>query len=116
MSSSFCPNRSRRIAAAASVLTMVAVAAGVLFLALGVSLPEAWWPHTGHAFAADQPSGPCERIAGPANAYCERGRSTPGTTFAQGSGEAAAWKLVPAATAVGALVIWRRRTPGQGRR
>ncbi|BAC67885.1 MULTISPECIES: hypothetical protein [Streptomyces] len=106
---SFAPSRSRRLAAAASALTVIAVAVGVLVLALGVSLPEAWWPRTGQAFAADAakaPADPCDRIAGPAKAYCERGRHA---TSAQAGGDAAAWKLLSAATAIGALVIWRRR-------
>ncbi|MFE4413246.1 hypothetical protein [Streptomyces sp. NPDC056821] len=116
---SFAPSRSRRLAAAASALTAIAVAVGVLVLALGASLPEAWWPRTGQAFAADAakaPAGSCDRIAGPAKAYCERGRHATSAGSTQAGGDAAAWKLLPAATAVGALVIWRRRTPTrQGR-
>ncbi|WP_455357109.1 hypothetical protein [Streptomyces sp. SYSU K217416] len=115
---SFAPSRSRRLAAAASALTAIAIGVGVLVLALEVSLPEAWWPRTGQAFAADaadQPADACDRIAGPAKAYCERGHSTTSAIPTQVSGNAAAWKLVPAATVLGALVIWRRRTPaGQG--
>ncbi|WP_225080813.1 hypothetical protein [Streptomyces sp. CoT10] len=116
---SFAPSRSRRIAAAASALMAIAVAVGVLVLALGASLPETWWPRTGQAFAADTAKAParsCDRIAGPAKAYCERGRHARSAGSTQAGGDAAAWRLLPAATAVGALVIWRRRTPTrQGR-
>lgn len=113
---SYPPSRSRLGAAAATALTVITVAVGVLVLALGASLPETWWPRTGQAFATDAAKAPadaCDRIAGPAKAYCERGRHA---TSAQDSGDAATWKLLPAATAVGALVLWRRRTPTrQGR-
>ncbi|MFD3503122.1 hypothetical protein ACFWWT_38130 [Streptomyces sp. NPDC058676] len=115
----FAPSRARRLAAAASALTVLAVAVGVLGLALGVSLPEMWWPRTGHAFAAETDKAPadsCDRIAGPAKAYCERGRHAASAGSKQHGGDAATWKLLPATTAVGALVIWRRRTPTrQGR-
>ncbi|BBC28737.1 hypothetical protein SGFS_000280 [Streptomyces graminofaciens] len=114
---SFAPRRSRRLAAAASALTAIAVAVGVLVLVLGASLPETWWPRTGHAFAADTagtPAGACDLIAGPAKAYCERGRHATSAAPAQGS-SAAAWKLVPAAAVLGALVIWRRAPAGRGR-
>jgi hypothetical protein len=115
---SFAPSSSRRLAAAASALTAIAIAVGVLVLVLGASLPETWWPRTGQAFAADaakMPADSCDLIAGPAKAYCERGHHATAAP-AQNGGDAAAWKLVPAATAVGALVIWQRRTPTrQGR-
>ncbi|MFJ9822296.1 hypothetical protein ACIRU3_45180 [Streptomyces sp. NPDC101151] len=113
---SFAPSRSQRLATAASALTAIAASVAVLLLALGVSLPTAWWPRTGQAFAADAAKAPtdaCDRTAPPAKAYCERGRHA---TSAQSGRDAAAWKLLPAATAVGALAIWRRRTPTrQGR-
>ncbi|MFF4145142.1 hypothetical protein ACFY0A_27950 [Streptomyces sp. NPDC001698] len=110
---SFAPSRSRRLAAAASALTVIAAAIGVLVLALGANLPESWWPRTGQAFAPDAdkaPAGSCDRIAGRAKAYCERGRHATSAGSTQAGGDAAAWKLLLAATAVGALVIWRRRT------
>ncbi|WNZ06212.1 hypothetical protein [Streptomyces sp. 11x1] len=115
---SFAPSRSRRLAAAASALTAIAVAVGVLVLVFGASLPETWWPRTGHAFAADTartPADACDLIAGPAKAYCERGRHATSAAPAQGSGDAAAWKLAPAAAVLGALVIWRRAPAGRGR-
>ncbi|MFF3207712.1 hypothetical protein [Streptomyces sp. NPDC002962] len=112
---SYPPGRSRRLAAAATALTVITVAVGVLVLALGASLPETWWPRTGQAFASDAAKAPaetCDRIAGPAKKYCERGLHA---TSAQDGGDAA-WKLLPAVTGVGALVIWRRRMPTrQGR-
>jgi hypothetical protein len=115
---SFAPSRSRGLTATASILTAIAIAVGVLVLTRGWSLPEAWWPRTGRAFAphtVEKPADPCHREAGPAKVSCEHGRSG-GATRAQDSDDAAARKLVPAVTALGALVIWRRRTPRQGRR
>ncbi|WP_217237447.1 hypothetical protein [Streptomyces sp. AC555_RSS877] len=109
----FAPSRARRLAAAASALTVIAVAVGVLVWALGASLPEMWWPRTGHAFAARPQfaqQDPCALIVGPAKAYCERGRHAASTGSNQHGGDAATWKLLPATTAVGALVVWRRRT------
>jgi len=112
-------DRSRRIAAATSALVVVAVAVGVLVLARSTSVPKAWWPHTGQAFAIDaRPArhGPCDRIVGLAKVYCERG------TTASASGEhpdiaGAAWRLVPAGAGLAALVVWRRRSAaGQRRR
>ena len=111
-------DRSRRVAAAASVLTVIAVVAGVAILALGVGLPEAWWPHTGRAFAADtRPAGgdPSALIVGPAKAYCERGTTTSAASKQNVAG--AAWRLVPAGAGVAALVVWRLRSAaGQRRR
>ncbi|MDQ1051868.1 hypothetical protein [Streptomyces sp. V4I2] len=117
----FAPSRAQRLAIAASALTMiaVAVAVGVLVLAIAPSLPETWWPRTGDAFAAHSPSDsedPCVLVVGPAKVYCERDHHAPAASSTPDRGNAAAWMLMPAATAVGALVIWRRRTPaGQGR-
>jgi hypothetical protein len=50
---SFAPDCARRLATAASTLTAISLAVGVLVLAVGARLPEAWWPRTGHAFATD---------------------------------------------------------------
>ncbi|MFI9040917.1 hypothetical protein [Streptomyces sp. NPDC053726] len=120
MTSSFSPSRSRRLACAASVLTVVTVAVGVLILALEAGLPEGWWPRTGQAFAIDSTGrhgDSCAWIVGPAEAYCERGSDTTDIASTQESGDAEAWKLVPASAAVGALVVWRRGTStGRGRR
>ncbi|MFJ6636755.1 hypothetical protein ACIQMR_36145 [Streptomyces sp. NPDC091376] len=112
-------DRTRRIAAAACVLTVIAGTVGMLVLAAGSSVPAAWWPHTGQAFTADaRPAhqDPCDLIAGPAKEYCERG--TPETTSAEHQGTAgAAWTLVPAGAGTAALLVWRlRRTSGQRRR
>jgi hypothetical protein len=111
-------DRSRRLAAAASVLTVIAVAAGLLVLAVKVSVPQAWWPHTGQAFAAgDRPTGqdPCALIVGPANDYCEHGATA--TASAEPDAAGAAWRLVPAGAGVAALMVWRIRRPaGQRRR
>lgn len=110
-------DRSRRIAAAVSVLMVIAVVAGTVILALGVGLPHAWWPHTGQAFAADaRPAhqDPCALVVGPARAHCERGS----TTAAGHQDEAGTtWHLVPVGGGVGALVVWRLRyAAGQRRR
>ncbi|MET9134321.1 hypothetical protein [Streptomyces antibioticus] len=107
-------DRSRRIAAAASALTVIAVVAFVI--ALGVGVPDAWWPQTGRVFAADARTGgpdACASIVGPAKAYCERG-----TTTAAGREDTAGavWRLVPAGAGVAALVVWRLRASGQRRR
>ncbi|MFE6335252.1 hypothetical protein ACFVOK_18845 [Streptomyces sp. NPDC057798] len=112
-------NRTRRSAAAAGSLTVIAVAGGVLVLAVGVGVPQGWWPHTGQAFAADhRPADPnrCALIAGPARDSCERAATT--TAFAgQPGGADAAWGLVPAGAGVAALVMWRHRSAaGQRRR
>ncbi|MFF7358317.1 hypothetical protein ACFZA1_37675 [Streptomyces filipinensis] len=109
-------DRSRRIAAASSVLAVIAVAAGVLVLALSVGVPEAWWPNSGQAFAADSRADhrdPCAPIVGRAKGYCARG------TKYSASGHhhsGAAWRLVPAGAGVAALVVWRsRRADGRRR-
>ncbi|MEJ8654988.1 hypothetical protein [Streptomyces sp. MS1.AVA.4] len=112
-------DRTRRIAAAASVLTVIASTIGMLVLAVGASVPATWWPDTGQTFAADaRPThqDPCDLIAGPAKEYCERG--TPATTSTeQHDAASAAWKLVPAGAGAAALLVWRRRsTAGQRRR
>ncbi|MFD4588289.1 hypothetical protein [Streptomyces sp. NPDC058434] len=112
-------DRTRRIAAAASVLTVIAGALATLVLAAGASVPATWWPDTGQAFATDaRPADqdPCDLIAGPAKDYCKRG--TPKTTSAEQRGAAgAAWMLVPAGAGAAALVVRRRRsTAGQRRR
>ncbi|MDV9176528.1 hypothetical protein R6V09_41185 [Streptomyces sp. W16] len=103
-------DRSRRIRAAAAVLTVITVTTGVLALVCGVSVPDAWWPHTGQAFAASSPRAhddPCNLIAGPAKAYCEH--STTHATPAQHHSRAtAAWRLLPAgAGPTGPVVSWR---------
>ncbi|MFD8737487.1 hypothetical protein ACFV06_21555 [Streptomyces sp. NPDC059618] len=108
-------DRSRRICAVASAITMIGVVSCAVILALGVSLPEAWWPRTGQAFATGTRSahhGRCALIVGPAKVYCERG-----TTRAadRPGGVGAAWRLGSAGA--GALLLWQlRRATGQRRR
>ncbi|MGW2291235.1 hypothetical protein [Streptomyces phaeochromogenes] len=113
-------DRSRRLTAATSVLTVIGLAIGVLAMTVGAGVPEAWWPLTGQAFANDaRPAGqdPCDLIVGPAKAYCERGTTTAASAGHPGIA-GAAWQLVPAGAGVAALVVWRRRSAaaGQGRR
>src|SRR2546421_11885651 len=110
-------DRSRRAAAAVSVLTVIAVAAGAVILALGIGVPETWWPHTGQAFALDaRPAGgdPCALIMGPAKAYCERG-ATPTASAGHQYVVGGAWGLVPAGAGGGGLVGWRVRGAAGGR-
>ncbi|MGW7385311.1 hypothetical protein [Streptomyces sp. NPDC054794] len=111
-------DRYRHVAAVASVLTVIAVVAGAVLLALGVGVPEAWWPRTGQAFAADTRTAhhdPCALIVGPAKAYCARGATTAAAGPQDMSGTA--WRLGTAGTGVAALVVWRLRSAaGQRRR
>jgi hypothetical protein len=110
-------DRSRRVAAAVSVLTVIAVVVAVVVLVLGVGVPQAWWPHTGQAFAADAAHrDPCALIVGPAKAYCERGAAANASAGHQDVA-GGVWRLVPAGAGVGALVVWRLRSAaGQRRR
>ncbi|RPF30276.1 hypothetical protein [Streptomyces sp. TLI_185] len=110
-------DRSRRVAAAVSVLTVMAVVIAAVVLALGVGVPRGWWPHTGQAFAADAAHrDPCALIVGPAKAYCERGAAAKASA-GQPDVAGGAWQLVPAGAGVGALVVWRLRSAaGQRRR
>ncbi|WP_431994920.1 hypothetical protein [Streptomyces griseoflavus] len=115
----FSPSRARRIATVTSVLTVIAVAAGVVVLVLSVSLPEAWWPRTGQAFAAEDRSaryGPCGPIVGPAKEYCKRGTAASAVAGDHDASETAGWKLVPAAAGLAALVLWGRTAAGRGQR
>ncbi|MGW3134995.1 hypothetical protein [Streptomyces sp. NPDC001139] len=110
-------DRSRRVAAAVSVLTVIAVVVAAVVLALGVGVPEAWWPHTGQAFAADGAHrDPCALIVGPAKAYCERGAASK-PSAGQQDVAGTAWRLGTAGAGVGALAVWRLRSAaGQRRR
>ncbi|CAM5500264.1 MULTISPECIES: hypothetical protein [Streptomyces] len=112
-------DRSRRIAAAASVLSVIAVIAGAVIVALGMGVLDAWWPHTGQAFVVGTraaPHYPCALIVSLAKAYCQRGSST--TASAERPDVAgAAWRLVPAGAGAAALVASRARSAAsQGRR
>ncbi|MER8225839.1 hypothetical protein ABTZ58_35915 [Streptomyces sp. NPDC094143] len=111
--SSFSPSRSRRIAAAASILTAVSVLAGVLVLALSARPPQAWWPRTGHAFAPEDCPGPHRPVPEGTKERCDRGvpayaarRDTAGEVL----------RLVPVGAGLVALLIWRQRAAsGRGR-
>ncbi|WP_327591486.1 hypothetical protein [Streptomyces chartreusis] len=111
-------HRSRRLAAAASALALIAVVASVLVLAVGAGVPEAWWPRTGHAFAANEPHADreaCALIVGPAKEYCERGTESTASSEEPG-GAGAEWRLVLAGAGVAALVVWRWRSSAGRRR
>ncbi|MCI3273353.1 hypothetical protein [Streptomyces cylindrosporus] len=109
-------DRSRRVAAVVSVLTVIAVVVAVVVLVLGVGVPQGWWPHTGQAFAADAAHrDPCALIVGPAKAYCERGAASDASAGHQDVG-GGAWRLGTAGAGVGALVVWRLRSAARRRR
>ncbi|MFJ6902375.1 hypothetical protein [Streptomyces hokutonensis] len=111
-------DRSRRIRTAAAVLTVIAVTVGVLVLALGVGVPDEWWPHTGQAFASSSPPAhddPCRLVVGRAKAYCERGTTTTASAGHR-SGAAAAWRLLSIGAGLTALAVWWRRAARQRRR
>ncbi|MEU1446937.1 hypothetical protein [Streptomyces mirabilis] len=111
-------DRSRHATAATGVLIVITVAVGVLVLALGVSTPEPWWPHTGQAFATDTHSAhkdPCDRIVGPAKKYCARGAKNTASAGHHGAASAA-WRLGTAGAGLAALVAWRRSAARQRRR
>ncbi|MFJ1974107.1 hypothetical protein ACIO93_36370 [Streptomyces sp. NPDC087903] len=110
--------RSRRVTAATSALTMIAVVTGAVILTLGAGLPETWWPHTGQAFAADtHPAGddPCGLIVGPAKTYCEHGTTTTASAEHHDA-TGAALRLVPAGAGLAVLALWRLRYPAAQRR
>ncbi|MGP4009974.1 hypothetical protein [Streptomyces sp. 4N124] len=120
--SSFSSSRSRRIAAVAGALIVIVLPAVLLALALGAGVPQAWWPRTGQAFAAESHSAsarqdPCDLIKGPAKEYCERGTSptTSSAHEAPRDDASAAWMLIPPAAGLAAVVVWRRRGTGHGR-
>lgn len=124
--SSFSSSRSRRIATAASALTVIALPSLLLALVIGAGVPESWWPRTGEAFAVESPSGSarqdaCESNSGPAKEHCERGHRSPTSTAstdeAHPDGARAARMLVPPAAVLTAVVVWPRRgAAGHGRR
>ncbi|MFE9476681.1 hypothetical protein ACFYOR_37620 [Streptomyces griseofuscus] len=109
-------DRSRRIAAVSSALAVIIMVTGVLAVALSFGVPEAWWPHTGQAFAAQVQAGHLDRcapIVGRAKAYCERGSAASALGHRP---SAAAWRLVSAGAGVSALMVWRgRRAAGRRR-
>lgn len=113
-------DRARRLAAAASALTVIAVVISVLVLAIKGGIPQSWWPRTGQAFAADtHPTNqdPCDLIVGPARDYCERGTTATAPAPEQPDITGAAWRLVPACAGLAVLVVWRFRSgAGRGRR
>ncbi|MGW2748443.1 hypothetical protein [Streptomyces sp. NPDC001450] len=70
----FARRRSGR-AALVLALVLLAVAGIVTALLLAHGVPDAWWPHTGHAFTprgTTAQHNACDLIAGPARAYCQK--------------------------------------------
>ncbi|GAA0611600.1 hypothetical protein GCM10010394_46750 [Streptomyces crystallinus] len=95
---------SRRIAAAVSVLTVIAFVIASALLALVVGIPDTWWPHAAGAFAADTAHhDPCTPMMGPATAYCEHGAACPAPSRRDVAAEA--WRLLPAGAGAGAVVL-----------
>lgn len=90
MSNTFARPHARHVIGSVSWFTVWGVAIGTLVLAF-TGVPDAWWPETGHAFAASHPSrlqpapsraegnDACALIVGPARNYCLNG----GTRAAQ---------------------------------
>lgn len=110
-------DRARRIATVACIVALIAVAIGAVVL--GVVLPDAWWPHTGQAFAVGTGAAhhdPCALIAGPAKTYCERGTTTTEAAAYRHAVSGVAWRLVTACAGVAALVVWRLRPTLRQRR
>ncbi|MFD7444062.1 hypothetical protein [Streptomyces sp. NPDC059909] len=103
-------DRTRRTARAAGAWLVLAVAAALLALAVGVGVPEAWWPRTGQAFAANsqQPQGdPCDLVPGPAKEYCVRDAGDASSAARAEPHASAVWVLLPTAALVG--IALRRR-------
>ncbi|MZE53574.1 hypothetical protein GTY86_20305 [Streptomyces sp. SID5770] len=83
MSNTFARIPAQRLIGAFGWFIVCAAALSALVLAIS-SVPTAWWPETGQAFAASHPSSPqlarspaergptCELIVGPALDYCLR--------------------------------------------
>lgn len=83
MSDTFARPMTQRVPGALAWFTVWAAAIGTLLLAF-TGVPDAWWPETGHAFAASHPSrtqsapsraegrDACDLIVGPAGDYCLR--------------------------------------------
>ncbi|MFC8349809.1 hypothetical protein [Streptomyces sp. NPDC057280] len=113
-------SRARRLAAAASLITLMAVLAVLLALFLTAGQPEPWWPrtnassptstHTSTAPALRREE--CGLIAGPARTYCEQDTHSPLSprplTPSGHQVARAVWRLVPIGSGLAALIVWRR--------
>ncbi|MFE5753821.1 hypothetical protein ACFQ7I_08980 [Streptomyces massasporeus] len=105
--------RARRLGAAAILLAVVTVAVGVLVWAVGMGVPDAWWPDTGLAFAADSPrtrDDACAKVSGSGQTRCKSGATT--AAAAAHHRPEVAWGLATAAAGLGALMVWRRQRAG----
>ncbi|MGW2563397.1 hypothetical protein ACWCXB_30080 [Streptomyces sp. NPDC001514] len=94
-----------------SALLVLAISIAVLVLAHGVSVPEAWWPRAGEAFAASTEPGhqdPCDLIKGPARTYCVSDSTTAAADGQPSGGSPANWTLIPPAVALIGITLWRR--------
>jgi hypothetical protein len=108
--------------ATVTLVAVLALTVAVLAVLWGPGVPNAWWPQTGNAFAAEHivpatpstaaapESDPCDLIVGPAKAYCLR--SDPHIPPAEGEfGWAGALLLAPALLGLAVLLNRRRRQP-----
>ncbi|KUN29287.1 hypothetical protein AQJ23_00400 [Streptomyces antibioticus] len=113
-------SRARRLAAAAAIIGLLSVLAVLLALLITAGRPEPWWPRDNATSPTDTPTSPapalrreeCDLIAGPARTYCEHDTHTPlSPRPLTPSGHEVArtvWRLVPIASTLTALIIWRR--------
>ncbi|MFI7008865.1 hypothetical protein [Streptomyces sp. NPDC050145] len=124
----------RRLLAAwaATAMTIALLLAALAFVIASPSLPDAWWPQTGEAFAASPSStrpadavpapdavpaaqatssepDVCDAIVGPAHAYC---LGAPAPDAKPGLSLADSWPLGVVATGLTVLFVLRRRRRG----
>jgi hypothetical protein len=123
VSSTFTRPLAQGVAGALAWFTVWAVAISILLLAF-TGVPDAWWPETGHAFAASHPSltpqapspdegmHACDLIVGPAGDYCLRNgtQAAPHVTGGDaGITPGRALLLVPVAVGIALAVRLRRK-------
>ncbi|MFI8769469.1 hypothetical protein ACIGN6_31820 [Streptomyces sp. NPDC053792] len=125
MSNTFARTPAHRLIGAVGWFIVWGAAISSLVLAF-TSVPAAWWPETGQAFAAShsantQPaqapaegSAACDLIVGPALDYCLRSvaqAAPPAKGSDSGISPAQVLLLVPVALALTAAARQRRKTP-----
>lgn len=123
MSNTFARPMAQRVTGALAWFTVWAAAIGTLLLAF-TGVPDAWWPETGHAFAASHPSrtqpatshaegsDACDLIVGPAGDYCLRSGSRAAQPVPSGHAgitPGRALLLVPVAAGITLAVRLRRK-------
>ncbi|MBT2439838.1 hypothetical protein J7E93_06815 [Streptomyces sp. ISL-36] len=123
MSHTFARPMTQRVTGALAWFTVWAAAIGTLLLSF-TGVPHAWWPETGHAFAASDPSrtqpapsraegsDACDLIVGPAGDYCRKSgtrAAQPVTGGHAGITPGRALLLVPVAVGITLAVHLRRK-------